>query len=68
MHHSKWCSLKSKLQAHVPHLLIFDAQVLMALDNISQQLLMRLQLALHRMADVMFMHNQPALSVLVQAI
>lgn len=60
MHHSTCCKYRSELQAYILHLLIFDAQVLMALDDISQQFLLHLRLALHRKADDMFMQTQHA--------
>ena len=48
----------AELQAHIQNLLMFVAQLLVALDDISQQILMRLHFHLHHKADDTSMNIQ----------
>ena len=59
--------LRAKLQAHIHNLVILDAQLLVALDDISQQILLRLHLDLYHKAHDTSMHIQDTLLLLMKA-
>lgn len=55
------------MQAYIQHLLMLDAQLLVALDNISQQILVCLHFDLHHKVDGTSVHLQHTVLVLMAA-